>query len=385
MVDDNLEGKPWGTTSPGETDPLPSVDFADIKPVLTDDTIIEGLLTAGTMSVLYGDAGTRKTFFALDLSLHVATGHPWRGRQVRPGFVLYVATEGFSGVTNRVAAFRQFYANHGPVPFSLALAQVDLRDSCLDSDRIIAAIEEKAKQFGFPPVLVVIDTLSRALAGGSDAEAVDMAAFIRNVDRIRLETRAHVLIIHHTGKDRARGARGHSSLRAAVDTEIEISADSGSAFSVARVTKQRDLTSVGDEFEFSLERVEIGKVEGRGPVYSCVVTEPSFSTKRTHHSRPLPAKAKRALDLLKQLIEQSPLPIPEGAKVPAGITTGASKSAWRDLCKAERLIAKNQEDGQKQKGNPREEHKRLVIDLKNAGLVDEQEDFVWLMPGKDVT
>ena len=92
MVDENLDGKPWGTTSPGETDPLPTVDFADINPILSDDTIVDDLLTAGTMSVVYGDAGTRKTFFVLDLSLHVATGHSWRGRRVCQGYVLYIAT-----------------------------------------------------------------------------------------------------------------------------------------------------------------------------------------------------------------------------------------------------------------------------------------------------
>ena len=163
-------------------------------------------------------------------------------------------------------------------------------------------------RFKFQPVLIVIDTLSRALAGGSDAEALDMAAFIKNVDRIRVETGAHVLIIHHTGKDPGRGARGHSSLRAAVDTEIEIKADAGGNFSVARVTKQRDLPTAGDEFEFSLARVEIGKDEEGRSVYSCVVTEPSFSAKRAHNTKPLPAKAKRALDLLKQLIRTEPSP-----------------------------------------------------------------------------
>ena len=30
------------------------------------------------------------------------------------------------------------------------------------------------------------------------------------------------MLVHHTGKDTAKGARGHSLLRAATDTEIEV-------------------------------------------------------------------------------------------------------------------------------------------------------------------
>ena len=47
------------------------------------------------------------------------------------------------------------------------------------------------------------------------------AAWFRNA------TGAHLLIVHHTGKDETRGARGHTSLRAATDTEIEITGDTG--------------------------------------------------------------------------------------------------------------------------------------------------------------
>jgi hypothetical protein len=47
-----------------------------------------------------------------------------------------------------------------------------------------------------------------------------------------------VILIHHSGKDEERGARGSSSLRAAMDTEIEVTG--GETCSFAHVTKQRD-------------------------------------------------------------------------------------------------------------------------------------------------
>jgi len=47
------------------------------------------------------------------------------------------------------------------------------------------------------------------------------------------------MIIHHSGKDKNKGARGHSSLRAAVDTEIEIKVD-GDRFLTRVLSQERD-------------------------------------------------------------------------------------------------------------------------------------------------
>ena len=51
----------------------------------TADPLIDGLLDAGAMSVLYGDSNSGKTFVALDMAFHVATGAPWNNRAVKRG------------------------------------------------------------------------------------------------------------------------------------------------------------------------------------------------------------------------------------------------------------------------------------------------------------
>src|SRR5262249_56333872 len=92
----------------------------------------------------------------------------------------------------------------------------------------------------------------------------DMGAFVRNVDDLRERTGAHVLAIHHAGKDVARGLRGHSSLLGAVDTEVKI-ADK-------RITSpnQRDLEDDLD-VRFKLRPVAIGFDATDQRVVSCVV------------------------------------------------------------------------------------------------------------------
>jgi hypothetical protein len=135
---------------------------------------------------------------------------------------------------------------------------------------VIEAAKLAAERLTCPVGLIVVDTLSRAMAGGNENSPEDMGALVRNLDTIRQHLPAHVAVVHHSGKDAARGARGHSLLRAATDTEIEVSREIGSSTSSARVTKQREL-ELGDEFPFTLVPVELGANRRGKPVTSCVV------------------------------------------------------------------------------------------------------------------
>ena len=69
--------------------------------------VAKGVLDECGMSVLYGESGAGKTFFTLDLALHIALGWEWRGHRVRQGGVIYIAAEGQNGIRKRIEAFRQ--------------------------------------------------------------------------------------------------------------------------------------------------------------------------------------------------------------------------------------------------------------------------------------
>ena len=109
---------------------------------------------------------------------------------------------------------------------------------------------------------MVLDTLSRIMAGGDENGPKDMTAVVDNVDYIRSARNVHCCIVHHAGKDVARGARGHSSLRAATDTEIElarIGESEDKTFTVA-VKKQREMAG-DDVFTCTLKSVLLGHDE----------------------------------------------------------------------------------------------------------------------------
>jgi hypothetical protein len=187
--------------------------------------------------------------------------------------VIYCALEGTFGIQNRIAAFRTHHQLDGvDLPLAIEFYSVNLRDSEADVTALIDTIIAAATMLRAPVKWVIIDTLSRALAGGNESGSDDMGALIVNTDRIRSQTGAHVTYIHHTGKDQARGSRGWSGLRAAVDTEIEVSRADKNSPSVARVTKQRDLETEG-EFSFRLRSITLGHNRRGAPVTSCVVVD----------------------------------------------------------------------------------------------------------------
>jgi hypothetical protein len=306
---------------------LPLIYFQDVKPALKSEDFIEGLLIKAAMSVTYGPSNCGKTFFMADLALHVALGLEWRGREVERAGVIYCAMEGAHGIQNRVAAFALTCGLAGQeIPFAIIPVSLNLLDANADTSRLIDAIAEAAARMAIPVGLVVMDTLSRAMAGGNENSPEDMGALVANSDRIRQATGAHVAWIHHSGKDQAQGARGHSLLRAATDTEIEISRADNDSPSVARVTKQREL-EIDGVFGFTLKRVELGLNHRGKPVTSCVVEVTDDRPAKPRIS--LTNGEAMALRILHDVMATQPVPVPFQA-AEAGVKAATSKHAWRE-------------------------------------------------------
>jgi len=236
--------------------------FNDAADSALDDhgaPLIKGLLDQGAMTVLYGPSNVGKTFVAMDMAYHVAAGMKYAGMKTARGCVLYVAAEGGRGAKRRVRALRDKFPGVD-VEFLLLASGVDLRRADADLKPLISAIQA----LGVPVLLIVVDTLSRAMAGGDENSSVDMGHIVTHFDALRAHTSAHLLIVHHSGKNTAAGARGHSLLRAATDTEIEISEG------LIEVTKQRDLDKSWSS-GFMLDVRTLGVDADGDPITSCTV------------------------------------------------------------------------------------------------------------------
>lgn len=227
------------------------------------DYLLKGLIAPGDLGVWYGPSGGGKTFEVLDVAHAIATGRAILGRRVRQAPVLYCALEGANGFEKRVLGIR---AERGPAP-DLFIYKGEL---CLhDSDNTVARLIAKAKSLGAK--LIVIDTLSRSMPGADENSPNDMTGMVATLGKIIRETGAHVLVVHHTGKDEGKGSRGHSSLKAAADVEIEI-AKSGTGGHTLKLTKVKDGRS-DMEYSFTLREIDLGTDDDGDPITTCVVVE----------------------------------------------------------------------------------------------------------------
>lgn len=234
------------------------ISFRQIGAVLTNNYMVKGWLDRNSLSMLYGPSNAGKTFVALDMAMHVAASKPWRGLRVNGGPVLYIAAEGGAGIRNRLAAIKHERPDMASAPFTLLPVGLDLHGQG-DALAVCEIMPDVA------PALVVIDTLARSMGAGDENTAKDAAMFVRNCDLIREATGAHVMVIHHTGKDEDRGARGSSALRAAVDNEIQITSE----WEILS-RKQRD-QEPPEPLHFKLRSVVLGMDEDGEPVTSAVV------------------------------------------------------------------------------------------------------------------
>lgn len=243
--------------------------IGEARPVLQSNYLIKGWIGRQQMLVLYGQSNTGKSFLMLDMAYHVAAGRDWHGNKIKQGVVLYLAAEGGNGYLNRARAIQDHYQDTD-VPLAVRPCPVNLLDPDADLERLCNLTDLVKEKYG-KIELIVVDTLSRSMAGGNENSPEAMTAVIQHCDLLREHSDASIALVHHSGKaGNEAGARGHSSLRAATDTEIELHVDEDAGIRFAKATKQRDIES-GKQFAFELKSVELGCDEDGDPVTSCYI------------------------------------------------------------------------------------------------------------------
>lgn len=250
-----------------------------------DDELIEGTLGRGAMAVLYGDSNSGKTFAAIDIGAAVCRGVDWLGRPTDSGLVVYLATESPASVQMRLRAYQRYHGVRVP-GFVIVRSPINLFDGDADTTAVISLVGELESEHGIKVALIIGDTLARLAVGANENAGEDMGVVVRNIDAIRAATGAAFLVIHHTGKDAAKGMRGWSGLRAATDTEIEVTVDEATSLRSAEITKQRDLPGKGDRIGFRLVPVVLGENRWGTERGSCVVVPSDAPAKPSRGKRP---------------------------------------------------------------------------------------------------
>jgi hypothetical protein len=225
--------------------------YADLEPNVSKSWLVDGMLGAGELSAAYGPPGCGKGVIIEDMAPHIAAGIEWCGRPVTRGAVLYIALERKKLVERRAIAFRTKHQLHD-LPFAIAGGVYDFRNPATGT-QIADICREVERQTGESVVLIIIDTVSRALAGGDENGPKDMGALVTTTAKLQEATKSHILLVHHIPHDGER-MRGHGALLGAVDTTIAVVNTGG--VRTAKVVKAND-SEEGEGISFAIEGIQI--------------------------------------------------------------------------------------------------------------------------------
>lgn len=186
---------------------------ADVLALAPSRWRLKGILPETGLAAIYGPSGSGKSFLVLDLGAAVAAGTAWFGSRTAQCDVTIVMLEGAGGLLGRVKAWEAQHRAALPGGLRFVTQPFDLtRPEDVD------ALCEVLPLGG----VVILDTMNRAAPSIDENSSKDMGTVLQALKQLETATGGLVIVVHHTGKDAARGMRGHSSLHAALDAAIEV-------------------------------------------------------------------------------------------------------------------------------------------------------------------
>ena len=219
--------------------------------------LIKDILIDGGIATIYGESGSTKSFLAIDLAMHLATGSEWFGLEVNRGIpIIYTALEGFRGVVKRIKGWCK-------------KNEISPSNIFIDHDSLLLGEQGSVESFinyykanNFHRGMIIIDTFNMACPNIEENSAKEMSGVITKAKLIAEKLNSTVLIIHHSGKDESRGMRGSSSLKASMDTIIYVKQDSNGNCEWS-LEKSKD-SECGVRYGYRLETIEVemnGEIE----------------------------------------------------------------------------------------------------------------------------
>lgn len=261
-----------GTATTGRvTPPLKLTYFDDCGKTALRRWILKGIIARGESSGWVAPPGAGKSALLTEISIHCAAKIDWRGHRAKEacGVVVFALERG-DLFKRRLDFYRQRDNLHG-LPIAVVDVVVDLLNpACVET--IVATVREAERNFGCGAGMLVFDTYNKGIAagGGDEDKARDQNRAAANLRQVhsRLENKAHIALVGHTGKDESRGARGSNAHLGDVDVMTQISGDAVKTAAVVKGNDQAERTLA----VFKMEVVETGRDEDGEAVTTSIVS-----------------------------------------------------------------------------------------------------------------
>jgi hypothetical protein len=277
--------------------------------------LIDKIAEKETVVSIYAEPKAGKSFVGISMMLSIATGAEWYGYSTEESGVLYFCGEGEKSIFKRILAWEK----HFEKPLRGKNFKVSNRPARIlddeDYEDVLAKAHQAKKEFG-KLGLIVIDTLQRNFGSGDENSTSDMNLFIQRIDRLKFETGACIMLIHHTGhagskSNGVRRGRGSSVLPASVDSEFFIERDDRDNYDgalgleekvmyvkMSQTLNKEDMNMPSMNFRMDTIK-NLGKKGDKKSAVLVKVEEEDMPIKNTDNV--VSAKQKPVLDALKEL------------------------------------------------------------------------------------
>ena len=197
--------------------------------------IVERLFSAGSVSLVVGEGGSKKTWAMLDMTVCVAQGVDWLGFMTQQAPVLFIDEEsGPRRLARRLGQVLRGYGAGAETPISyVTLAGFNFLQIETDVNELQALI------MGTEAKLVVIDALADVMLGGDENSVRDVQPVFHRLRQVAEVTGAAIVVIHHSNK--TGGYRGSSAMHGAVDLMLKMDSRTGENYIAFDVEKARDV------------------------------------------------------------------------------------------------------------------------------------------------
>lgn len=197
---------------------FPRIDWQSLWDDETEEEwICEPLLAVGRAVVLYSPPKVGKSLLMLEVAAGIATGGHVLGQQVTRRRVLYVDFENDprGDIRSRLQAMGYDWTDLDDL---VVLSYPTM--SALDSEA--GGVELMAVTMRYQAQVIVIDTLSRAVAGEENSNDTYLAFYRHTVLKCK-QAGVAMIRLDHSGKDADRGMRGASAKESDVDAVWRLS------------------------------------------------------------------------------------------------------------------------------------------------------------------
>lgn len=209
-----------------------------LQPQPPIDWIVKQLFSTGTVSLIVGNPGSKKTYSMIDLAVCVGLGKSWLGFETIQGSVLLIDEEsGKRRFDRRLGDVMRGHSADAQIPIQyITLARFNFCSPGNLQSRDLGELEQAIEKTGAK--YIVIDALADVMPGADENSVKDVQPVLMGLRRVADKTNTAITMIHHS--NRSGTYRGSSALLGAVDVMLMVDSKPKSPNIDFKVEKNRD-------------------------------------------------------------------------------------------------------------------------------------------------